>query len=235
MALNVTATDARAEAIAERLASVHKRIAAACARSGRSVDEVQLLVVSKGHGVDAMRHAYAAGQRVFGENYVQELTEKAAALATLPDLRLRFIGRLQRNKVKHVIRVAHVVDSVDSLPLAQALSQHALAQAGTLSMLLQVNVDREPQKAGVLPEAVPALVAAVRALPSLTLDGLMTIPRAADNPEQSRSAFRALRGLAVTEGLAELSMGMSGDFELAIEEGATIVRVGTAIFGARTR
>lgn len=228
-------TDARAQAIAEGLAHVRDRIAAACARAGRRRDEVRLLAVSKGHGADAIAAAYAAGQRDFGENYVQELSEKAAALADLPDLRLRFIGRLQRNKVKDVIRVAHAIDSVDSLSLAQALSQRALANARTLSVLLQVNVDREPQKAGVLPEAVPELVAAVRALPALTLDGLMTIPRMADDPEQARPTFRALRGLALGSGLRELSMGMSDDFEVAIEEGATIVRVGTAIFGPRTR
>jgi len=233
----VTVTDAHAHerAIAEGLARVHQRIAAACARARRPVEEVRLLAVSKGHGPLAIAEAYAAGQREFGENYVQELSKKAAALGNLADLRLRFIGRLQRNKVKDVIRVAHAVDSVDSLPLAQALSQRALAQGRTLSVLLQVNVDREPQKAGVLPEAVPDLVTAVRALPALTLDGLMTIPRAVDNPEQARPAFRALHKLALGTGLRELSMGMSDDFEIAIEEGATIVRVGTAIFGARTR
>jgi hypothetical protein len=223
----------RDEAIAAALTGVRARIATACARAGRSPVDVCLLAVAKGHGPDAIEAAYAAGQRDFGENYVQELTAKAEALRSLVDLRLHFIGRLQRNKAKQVVAVAHAVQSVDSLPLAEALSQRAAALGRSVRVLLQVNGDREAQKAGALPETLPALVDAVRLLPGLVLEGLMTIPRAEDDPERSRAAFRALRELGMRFDLRELSMGMSHDFEVAIEEGATIVRVGTAIFGQR--
>lgn len=219
--------------IALSLSRVHERMRKACARAGRTEDSVRLLAVTKGHDADAIRTAYAAGQREFGENYVQELVGKARALADLPDLRLRFIGRLQRNKAKDIAALGCAVDTVASLSIAQVLNDRALAQATKLSVLLQVNVDREPQKAGVLPEEAPALVQSVRALPGLSLEGLMTIPRAGEHPEQVRPAFASLRELARTLGLHEVSMGMSDDLEVAIEEGATIVRVGTAIFGPR--
>jgi pyridoxal phosphate enzyme (YggS family) len=195
---------------------------------------VRLLAVAKNHPAAAIRAAYALGQRAFGENYVQECKRKAEALADLPDLELRLIGRLQRNKAKDAVRLVRAVDSVDSLELAQALSQHAAALGRPLTVLLQVNLDREPQKAGVFPEAAPGLAEQVRTLPALTLAGVMAIPRATDEPEQTRPAFAALAQLAARLGLPEVSMGMSGDFEIAIEEGATLVRVGTAIFGART-
>ncbi len=219
-------------AIVARLAAVRARIDAACARVGRDPAEVTLVAVSKRHGPAAIREAYAAGQRVFGENYVQELAQKAEALADLADLRLHFIGHLQRNKAKAVRRVAGVVETVDSTRLADAL-EAARGEAGVLPVLVQVNVAREPQKAGCDPDALAALVDHVRGLPSLRLEGLMTVPPAADDPEAARPVFRALAALARTHGLAALSMGMSADLEVAIEEGATMVRVGTAIFGAR--
>ena len=221
------------EDVAARLSEVHARIERACARAGRSPGSVRLLAVCKGIGAEAVRAAYAAGEREFGESYVQELQTKRAALADLPDLGFRLIGRLQRNKAKLAVELAGAVDSVDSVELAQQLSQRAHALGRTLEVLLQVNVDREPQKAGVLPEALPALIDAVSALPALSLQGLMAIPRADEDPERSRPAFAALREHALRHGLRELSMGMSGDLEVAVDEGATIVRVGTAIFGPR--
>jgi PLP dependent protein len=224
-----------ADPIARKLNAVRERIATACLRAGRAADAARLIAVSKGHPAAALVAAYGAGQRGFGESYVQELVRKAAELDAWPELEVRFIGRLQRNKVKDLLRVPQLraVDGVDSLALAQTLAERARSAGRTLQVLLQVNIDREPQKAGVLPEALPGLVDAVRALPALELRGLMVIPRAGDEPEQARPAFAALRALAEQHGLSELSMGMSDDLEVAVEEGATMVRVGTAVFGQR--
>jgi hypothetical protein len=219
--------------VAAALAEVQARIARACERGGRSPSAVRLLAVCKGHGAEAVRAAYAAGQREFGENYVQEMNAKAAALADLADLRWRLIGPLQRNKARLAAQLASAVDTVDSAELAAELSRRAAALGREIEVLIQVNVDREPQKAGVAPEGLPALIEAVRALPALSLQGLMAIPRAASAPELARPAFAALRALGGQHGLRELSMGMSDDLEIAVEEGATIVRVGTAIFGPR--
>lgn len=230
--------------LAERLAAIEARIDAACARCGRARDEVRLVAVSKGQPAEAIAAARAAGQRLFGESYVQELGDKAAAFLVAPspdavagpsalsDAEVHFIGGLQTNKVKALMRVAPltVVESVGSERLARALAKEAAAQAKTLPIFLQVNIGREPQKGGVLPEALPALVSLARAEPSLVLRGLMTIPPADEDP---RPRFRALRALARAHDLPECSMGMSDDFEVAIEEGATLVRVGTAIFGPR--
>jgi pyridoxal phosphate enzyme (YggS family) len=221
--------------IAQRLAHVQANIERACARAGRAPKTVRLIAVSKGQPAAAVRAAYAAGQREFGENYVQELTGKARELADLADLRWRFIGHLQRNKAKDLVKVGCSIDSVDSIALAEAISQRASSAGCRIDVLLEVNVDREPQKAGVLPEAAAALAAHVRALPGLVLRGLMTIPRAGDDPETARPTFRALRALAAELGVPDVSMGMSADAEVAIEEGATMVRVGTAIFGARAK
>ena len=222
-------------AVEPQLNQVRARLSAACERAGRDPTSVRLVAVSKGHPAAALASAHAAGQRLFGESYVQELVRKAGELEHLSSLELRFIGRLQRNKVKDLMRVPGLcaVDAVDSLALAQALSERAHAAGRTLEVLLQVNVDREPQKAGVSPEALPGLIAAVRALPALSLRGLMAIPRPADDPEAIRPAFAALREHARQHGLPELSMGMSDDLEVAVAEGATMVRVGTAIFGPR--
>ncbi len=219
--------------VADGLAAVRERIEAACAGAGRSPDGVTLVAVSKVHPAQAVRDAYAAGQRVFGENYVQELADKAEALAELADLRWHFIGHLQRNKVKQVARVGAVVETVDSARLAGELDKRAASEGQVLPVLLQVNVAGEAQKSGCAPEALSALVAEVRAMPNLTLRGLMTIPPLGEAPEASRPFFARLRELAAVHHVEELSMGMSADLEVAIEEGATIVRVGTAIFGSR--
>ncbi|WP_053238940.1 YggS family pyridoxal phosphate-dependent enzyme [Sandaracinus amylolyticus] len=217
--------------VAARLAAVRARIDAACARCGRDPASVALVAVSKTQGADAVRAAYDAGQRVFGENYVQELVEKARALEDLTELRWHFIGHLQRNKAKDVASVARCVETVDSVRLVEAIAKRVDAST-PLEVMLQVNVGGEAQKSGCTPAELPALIDAVRATP-LVLRGLMTVPPLGQEPEASRPHFRALRELAQQHGLRELSMGMSADLEVAIEEGATIVRVGTAIFGAR--
>jgi pyridoxal phosphate enzyme (YggS family) len=221
--------------IAQRLADVHVSIARTCTRAARDPKSVRLIAVSKGQPAAAIRAAHAAGQREFGENYVQELAAKARELADLADLRWRFIGHLQRNKAKDLVKIGCSIDGVDSVTLAEAISQRASGAGRTLEVLLEVNIDSEPQKAGVLPEAAAVLAAQVRELPGLSLRGLMAIPRASDDAQAARPSFRALRALAAELGLAEVSMGMSADAEVAIEEGATMVRVGTAIFGARAK
>lgn len=217
--------------LAERLEAVRERIARACERAGRDPGEVKLVAVSKTHGPSAIRAAYDAGQRAFGENYVKELVEKAAALSDLDGLELHFIGHLQRNKARAVRRVARVVETVDSARLADALEKASEGRA--LPVLLQVNVAGEAQKSGCAPEALDELIAHVRTLPSLRVRGLMTVPPLSQDPEASRPWFRSLAALARAHGLDALSMGMSDDLEVAIEEGATIVRVGSAIFGPR--
>jgi pyridoxal phosphate enzyme (YggS family) len=206
------------------LAEVRERIAGACARAGRDVASVTLIAVSKTKPLELLREAMAAGQKSFGENYAQEFRDK---FAQEPGLEWHFIGALQTNKVKYVAGKAALVHTCDRLSLAQELSKRTPAQQ---RVLLEVNIGREPQKAGVLPEAAAALLEQVRGLPKLRCDGLMCIPPPEGDP---RVHFRALRELAGKLGLRELSMGMSADYEAAIEEGATIVRVGTAIFGAR--
>lgn len=216
-----------------RLAAVRERIARACERAGRAPSSVRLVAVSKVHGPRMIRAAYDAGQRDFGENYVQEMAAKARSLGDLPGLRWRFIGHLQRNKAKHVVEVARAVETVDRVRLAEELDRRARARGLRLEVLLQVNVGGEAQKSGCAPDEVDALVASVRGLESLDLRGLMTVPPHTDDPEGARPYFRSLRALAERHALPELSMGMTHDLEVAVEEGATIVRVGTAIFGER--
>lgn len=221
--------------IAGRLAGIRARIAEAAARAGRPAGSVTLLAVSKTKPEALIREAYAAGQRDFGENYVQELAAKAAALSDLPELRWHLIGPLQRNKVKQVAPVASLVHTVDRPSLAEEIEKRAAAAGKVIPVLLEVNVGGEASKAGCSPDEAPALAAAVRAMPHLSLRGLMTIPPDTEDREEARPFFVALRRLRDAIGdLPELSMGMSHDFEIAVEEGATIVRVGTAIFGARS-
>ncbi len=222
--------------IAANLDAIRTRMAAASRRAGRDPSDTTLVAVSKVHPPEAIRAAYAAGQRVFGENYVQEMVGKARALEDLEALRFHFIGHLQRNKAKDVARLNVVVETVDSLRLAEALAKRAERAEVELSVMVQVNVGGEAQKSGCAPEETGALVEAVRARPSLKLLGLMTIPPLTREAEESRPFFEELRVLRDRHapGMA-LSMGMSHDFEVAIEEGATHVRVGTAIFGPRTK
>lgn len=218
--------------LARTLAEVRARIAAACAPSGRDPATVELVAVSKLQSQEAVRAAYAAGQRVFGENYVQELLTKAEACVDLVDLRWHFIGHLQRNKAKEVVRAGATVETVDSVKLAEALAERAAREGRVLDVFLQVNVAAEPQKSGCAPAEVGAVLAAVRAQGALRPRGLMTVPPAEGDP---RPWFALLRELAREHGLHALSMGMSADLEAAIAEGATHVRVGTAIFGGRPR
>jgi pyridoxal phosphate enzyme (YggS family) len=212
---------------------VQKRIALACERAGRDPDGVQLVSVSKGHPVEAIREAYRAGMRVFGENYAQELESKASELSDLTDIRWRFIGHLQRNKIKLIARAGATVDTVDSARLAEALSAKAAASGANMELLMQVNVTGETQKSGCTPAGVPALVELVRGLPNLDLRGLMTVAPDVEDVEATRPFFATLRELAEANGLRELSMGMTHDLEQAVEEGATMLRIGTAIFGPR--
>lgn len=219
--------------VRDGLSRVRDRIADACARVGRDPAGVTLVAVSKRHPAERVREAYAAGQRVFGENYVQELVEKADALADLDGARWHFIGHLQRNKAKLLARPGMVVETVDSERLAAELDKRAASAGLVLPVLVQVNVAGEAQKSGCAPEALDAILDAVASAAHLEARGLMTIPPAVDHPEAARPHFAALRALAEARGLAELSMGMSADLEAAIAEGATSVRVGTAIFGPR--
>lgn len=227
--------------IARALEAQNQRLEEALTRSGREAGAARLLAVSKKQPIGAIREAYAAGQRDFGENYMQELGEKAEGLRDLPELRLHMIGHLQSNKAKLVVRFAHSVQSVDSLSLVNELDKHARdkrpAHLPKLEVLIEVNIGREPQKNGVLPENLGALIAAIHTKENLVLRGLMCIPPDAATAEESRPFFRALAELRRVHGganvLSELSMGMSRDAEIAIEEGATWVRVGTAIFGER--
>ena len=213
--------------IAAGLSRVRERIAAACSRAGRDPASVRLIAVSKTKPIEMLREAVAAGQTIFGENYAQELREKAAALA---GVEWHFIGALQTNKARLVVGRAALIHTCDRLALAQELSKRAKAAGLVQRVLLEVNVGREAQKAGVLPEDVPALLEQVGALPALACEGLMCIPPAQRDP---RPSFRLLRQLGTACGLPELSMGMSADYEAAIEDGATLVRVGTSIFGER--
>ena len=223
--------------VAENLRRVREAVTEAAVRSGRSADAVRLVAVSKRHEEAAIRAAYAAGQRDFGENYVQEARAKAEAI-DLPDLCWHYIGQLQSNKAKYVARFAHWCHSVDSAKLADELSHRCGVEGRTLQVLMQVNMVGEEQKGGASPEEAPELLEHMLALPNLEVQGLMTMPPFW-SAERVRPIFARVAKLRdelaaqfdVT--LPELSMGMSGDFEAAIAEGATMVRVGTAIFGAR--
>jgi pyridoxal phosphate enzyme (YggS family) len=219
--------------IAGAIEGVQERIVRACERAGRDSSSVQLVAVAKGHPEEAIRAAYEAGMRVFGENYAQDLAAKASMLNDLADIRWRFIGHLQRNKIKLIEGARATVDTVDSARLAQALSTRAGASGTDLEVLLQVNVGGEAQKSGCTPDEVPALVEAVRALPNISLRGLMTVAPHLDEVEATRPFFATLRVLAEAHGLPELSMGMTHDLEQAVAEGATMLRIGTAIFGPR--
>jgi PLP dependent protein len=210
--------------------AVLERVRAAESRAGRPAGSVEVVAVSKLQPAEAIRAAHAAGARAFGENYAQELRDKAEALADLPGLRWHAIGPLQTNKARYVARSAHVFHALDRIEVARELSRR---RSGTpLAVFVEVNVGGEATKTGVEPAALRALLEAVRPLPGLELVGLMTMPPLGP-AEEVRPFFRALAALGREHGLTSLSMGSTGDFEAAIEEGATIVRVGTAVFGER--
>ncbi|TDP61887.1 YggS family pyridoxal phosphate-dependent enzyme [Roseateles toxinivorans] len=225
--------------ISDNLQQVHARIAAACTQAGRPVQSVTLLVVSKTFGSDRVREAHAAGEYQFGENYVQEALDKILALQDLrEDLVWHLIGPLQSNKTRPVAEAFDWVHSVDRLKIAQRLSEQRPQHLPPLQVCLQVNISGEASKSGAHPDEVPALAMAVAGLPRLRLRGLMAIPETAQTLEAQRLPHAALRALLErlnADGLAldTLSMGMSADLEAAVLEGSSIVRVGSAIFGAR--
>lgn len=236
-------SDSEASTLAARLRVIRERIGEAAGRANREPDEVQLVAVSKTVPIEVLRDAYALGLRVFGENRVQEAQEKIAALA-LPDIRWELIGHLQTNKANRAAELFARVQSVDSLRLAETLSARASALGKTLPILLEVNVAGEASKSGFASEAAMDAARAISELPLLRQEGLMTIAPLVNDPEDVRPFFRALRELrdrlremvplGSDDGWRELSMGMSDDFMVAIEEGATLVRLGRALFGARS-
>jgi pyridoxal phosphate enzyme (YggS family) len=231
--------------IGDRLDDVRARIAGAARRAGRDPAQVRLVAVSKTFPAARVVEAIAAGIDRIGENRVQEASDKIPEVraAVHAAVEWHFIGGLQRNKARRAVELFDVIESVDRASLARELAKAARALGRRPRILLQVNVDAEPQKAGVSPRDLPDLLDAVDALPDLEPVGLMAIPRPASDPEQVRPAFARLRELLETlnagrdasRQLAELSMGMSADFEVAIEEGASWIRVGSAIFGERAR
>lgn len=227
--------------IEANVASIRSRIAAACERSGRAVSEVRLLPVSKTVDTARLRLAYAAGCRELGENKVQEAFSKSCDMADLTDLHWSVIGHLQTNKARVVAKFAHEFQALDSLRLAQELDRRLQAEGRVLNVLVQVNTSAEPSKYGLAPESVEKFMRELPAFSSLRVQGFMTLALFSDDQVRVRECFVRLRELrdrlrqtvAPSISLDQLSMGMSGDFEAAIEEGATIVRIGQAIFGAR--
>lgn len=225
--------------VRDRLAAIRERIARAAERAGRDPASITLVAASKTQTVEVVRAAFEAGVRVFGENRVQEGAVKVPAL---PDARWLFIGRLQRNKARRAVELFEEIHSVDSLRLAETLARLGVERGRPVPALLEVNVGGEESKGGFAPEELPAALDALAAMPGLAVRGLMTIPPPVDDPAEARPAFRRVAALAREAagrglpgmGFDELSMGMSDDFEVAIEEGATLVRLGTVLFGARS-
>jgi pyridoxal phosphate enzyme (YggS family) len=225
--------------VAARLAEVRSAVASAARAAGRDPASVKLVAVSKTKPVEVVREAYAAGQRAFGENYAQELAAKAEALADLPGIEWHFIGHLQSNKAKFAAKHAHVVHTVDSAALARELGKRAAKErTSRMPALIEVNVSGEAQKSGASPSEIAEVLRAIQDEPALVLSGLMTVPPAGDLAVAKKTfetlvLLRNLHGGAAV--LPELSMGMTADLDVAVACGATIVRVGTAIFGERER
>ena len=225
--------------VCENYLAVEEKVKEACRRAGRNRDEVTLIAVSKTNPMSMIEELLPLGVVDFGENKVQELTAKEEALPS--GLHWHMIGHLQRNKVKYIVDKAYLIHSVDSLRLAEAVSQEAVKKGVTANILIEVNVAGEDSKFGVAPEETAALAEAISKLPNIAVKGLMTIAPFVENAEENREVFRNLRKLSVdieekkfnNVTMAVLSMGMTGDYEVAIEEGATMVRVGTGIFGER--
>lgn len=225
--------------IKEQLAEVERHIQAACGRSGRKREEVTLVAVSKTKPVEALKEAYDAGVRVFGENKVQELTEKYELLPK--DIKWHMIGHLQTNKVKYIVDKVACIHSVDSLKLAEVIEKEAAKKNCRVNILIEVNVAGEESKFGVSMDEVLPLVEKVSKFPHICVQGLMTIAPFVENAEENRTIFKNLHKLSVdimsknidNVNASILSMGMTNDYEVAIEEGASMVRVGTGIFGVR--
>lgn len=225
--------------IAENLKTVRTKIETSCKVSGRSPKDVTLIAVSKTKPVEMLKEAYEQGCRHFGENKVQELVEKYDAMPK--DIKWHMIGHLQRNKVKYIVDKVYMIHSVDSLKLAEEISKEALKKNVTVSILIEVNVAGEETKFGVSPSSAEELIREIAVLPGVSVKGLMTIAPYVDNPEDNRQYFVALKQLSVDISrknidnvtMNVLSMGMTGDYAVAVEEGASFVRVGTGIFGER--
>lgn len=225
------------DSIADKVMAVRQQIDTATRDAGRPPGSVHLLAVSKTRSADELRQAFAAGQRAFGENYLQEALDKMAALRDLP-IEWHFIGPIQSNKTRAIAEHFDWVHSVDRLKIARRLSEQRPLERPPLNICLQVNISLEASKSGCLPDDVPRLARDVAALPNLRLRGLMAIPEASIDPDAQRRPFAALRDLLQQlqdelPQLDTLSMGMSGDMIAAIREGATLVRIGTALFGVR--
>lgn len=226
--------------IANNLARINRRIADAANRVGRSESEVRIVAAAKSQGMAKIEQAIAAGIRIIGHNYLQEAERETPA--RMPEgVQLHMIGHLQKNKAGKAAELFDVIETVDDLRLAEALSRRAHALGKGLGVLIQVNLSGETQKSGISEEEVSALAQAIRGLPGLSLLGLMTMPPFFDDPDRVRPYFAHLRRLrdelidsrVLSPGMKELSMGMTGDYEVAVEEGATLVRIGTALFGSR--
>ncbi len=227
-------------AVSENILKIKERMVAAAKRAGRNPDSVQLVAVSKRQHPDLIQEAIEAGQLLFGENYLQDAMGKIDLFS--PEIRWHFIGNLQSNKAAVAAQRFSCVETVDRFKLAKTLNKHAASANRILPVLVQVNIGEEPQKSGVMPGASADLLKSLAEFKNLQVRGLMAMPPYLANPEDVRPYFRKMRqmadelagdGLLGMDSPIELSMGMSGDFEVAIEEGATLVRVGTAIFGAR--
>lgn len=220
-----------AAALAERLAGVRETIEQACAKAHRPTSSVKLMAVTKVFPVDIIHESYALGLRDFGENYVQEMERKAAAVLNLEGANFHLIGHLQSNKTKKASQIFQAIDTIDSVKLLRRLD----SEGKPLDVMIEVKLSEEESKSGADPSEVSAIVDAARECRNLRLTGLMTVPPWSEDAELSRPYFARLRELALTYALPELSMGMSHDLAVAIEEGATWVRVGTALFGRRLK
>ena len=222
----------------QNLATIKEQIADACRRTGRAESEVALMAVSKMHPVEAILEAHAAGQRLFGENRVQEFQEKSQHLTELSDAEFHLIGPLQSNKTAKAAELFDAIDAVDSLKIAQRLNAAAASLGRKLPILIEVKLSHEESKHGLTPADLPSLLDAIQQLDFVTVAGLMTVPPWSEDAEAARPYFRELRSLRDQSrkshpAVSQLSMGMSNDFTVAIEEGSTCVRVGTALFGRR--
>jgi hypothetical protein len=215
--------------ISERLSRAQERIAKAARQAGRNPGDITLVAVSKTKPAADIRAAYEAGQRHFGENYIQDFDAKSGGLGDMPEAVFHFIGKLQSNKTRQAARLFQVIQTVDSIKLARRLNDCG----EPLDVFLEVKLSPEESKGGLEESEIAEVAEYVRGLPHLNLRGLMTMPPWSDDPEPARPYFSRLRELAEQHNLRELSMGMSHDLEVAIEEGSTLVRVGTAIFGKR--
>lgn len=227
--------------IAENLKRVREQVNQTALRCGRNPEDIRIVAVSKRHPTSAIKEAIEAGQLLFGENYIQEASQKIQELGSSCDF--HFIGHLQSNKAKTACNLFQMVETVDRLKTARALNKHCVSLNRNLKVLIQVNCGLDPNKSGVLPNAAEELFVEINKLPTLSVHGLMTMPPFSQSAEKSRIHFRSLRlmaedfqqkGLFDSAVRVELSMGMSQDYQVAIEEGATLIRIGTAIFGPRT-